>query len=185
MAQPPLAPPVVDNIEQVVVPPKKFTTDIEMVPLMKKTSSGNKMVVQNGGLVDDKEVAPATQAASHYDPYHSPFSPYNLNNPNILHSNSFLQKADETNFSFHVTINLYLQKGKTISTEQKQHLKCERLENNIFGDIADIQGKKFEIPPDYDMMKKDKDKEKEKKGGSRKMKRTSTYKKSRRRKYKK
>jgi hypothetical protein len=92
-----------------------------------------------------------------------------------LHSNSFLQKKDETNFSFHVTINMYLQRGKTITPEQEKRLNCERLKNNIYGGLDVIQGKKFEIPPDYSILtaaKEEKDKEDkdkgEKKGGSKK-----------------
>jgi hypothetical protein len=66
---------------------------------------------------------------------------------------------------------LYLQRGKTITPEQEKRLKCERLKNNIYGDIAEIQGNKFEIPPDYGILaaaKEEKDKGDEKKGDEKK-----------------
>jgi hypothetical protein len=189
------APNIINDVQQTPDKPEE-----EVLPTSEQPKTSEEIVVEPEPLNNDDEDGIEMKTVIRggdpqiYNPFQSPFSPYNLHNPNLLHSNSFLQKKDETNFSFHVTITLYLQKGNTISSEQKQHLKCERLKNNIYGDIADIQGKKFEIPPDYNIIKKDKEEphlekkqeENEKKGGSRKKnKRTNNKRKTKRRKYKK
>jgi hypothetical protein len=219
---------VATNKPEEVVPttkkPEVVPTEIEMMPLKKKqvdtTPDDNDDEEdedddEDDGFVSDNENdiemttfkvggddtnnIPQPPPSLFVKPHFSPYSPYNLDN----HINSFLQKADETNFSFHVTINMYLQKGNTMSPEQKRHLKCERIVNNIHRNIAEIKGEKYEMTPDYDISRKEKektdkekvekekeksDKEKEKVekkgGGSKKKKSFSPRRKTRRRKTK-
>jgi hypothetical protein len=66
--------------------------------------------------------------------------------------NSFLkkeEKQDNSNISFHIIIDMELQKGKTLSKEQIASLKCVHSWNKVRKSYSDFSGKKYVIPPIY------------------------------------
>ena len=84
-------------------------------------------------------------------------------------SSSFLKKEDnqdEIQISFHITIDIELQKGKTLSKEQISNIKCVKGWNNVRKSFADFTGQKYILPPVYENLsdkynKKEEDKKEE------------------------
>ena len=81
----------------------------------------------------------------------------------------FLKKADKQDsiqISFHITIDMELQKGKTLTKEQISDIKCIKGWNKVRKSFADFTGRKYVVPPIYDNLsdkynKKENDKDKE------------------------
>ena len=68
-------------------------------------------------------------------------------------SENFLKKEDnqdKVQISFHITIDMELKKGLTMSKEQLSNIKCSQGWNKIMKSFADFSGKKYVIPPVYD-----------------------------------
>ena len=68
-------------------------------------------------------------------------------------SSSFLKKEDnqdDIQISFHITIDMELQKGKTLSKEQISNIKCIKGWNNVRKSFADFTGQKYVLPPVYE-----------------------------------
>jgi hypothetical protein len=75
------------------------------------------------------------------------------NNVNNRGSSKFLKKEDKQDsvqISFHITIDMELQKGTTLSKEQMSNIKCTKSWNKVRKSYADFTGKKYVIPPVYD-----------------------------------
>ena len=74
----------------------------------------------------------------------------NINNNG---SKKFLKKEDSQDsvqISFYITIDMELQKGKTLSKEQLSNIKCIKGWNKVRKSYADFTGKKYVLPPVYD-----------------------------------
>jgi hypothetical protein len=69
------------------------------------------------------------------------------NNTGALKS---VENSDNIKISFHITIDMELQKGKTLSTKQMSNIKCIKGWNKVRKSFADFTGKKYVIPPVYD-----------------------------------
>jgi hypothetical protein len=72
---------------------------------------------------------------------------------NTTGSSSFLKKEDnqdDIQISFHITIDMELQKGKTLSKEQISNIKCIKGWNNVRKSYADFTGEKYVLPPVYE-----------------------------------
>jgi len=72
---------------------------------------------------------------------------------NTTGSSSFLKKEDnqdDIQISFHITIDMELQKGKTLSKEQISNIKCIKGWNNVRKSFADFTGQKYVLPPVYE-----------------------------------
>jgi hypothetical protein len=72
---------------------------------------------------------------------------------NTTGSSSFLKKEDnqdDIQISFHITIDMELQKGKTLSKEQISNIKCIKGWNNVRKSYADFTGQKYVLPPVYE-----------------------------------
>ena len=108
-------------------------------------------------------------------------------NNNTTVSSKFLKKEDKQDsvqISFHITIDMELQKGTTLSKEQISNIKCIKGWNKVQKSFADFTGKKYVIPPVYDNLsyKHNKKEEQENKnttkkntGGKRRRRRTIKY----------
>ena len=108
-------------------------------------------------------------------------------NNNTTVSSKFLKKEDKQDsvqISFHITIDMELQKGTTLSKEQISNIKCIKGWNKVQKSFADFTGKKYVIPPVYDNLsdKHNKKEEEENKnttkkntGGKRRRRRTIKY----------
>jgi hypothetical protein len=89
---------------------------------------------------------------------------------NNYNSSKFLKKEgnqDNIQISFHITIDMELQKGKTLSKEQISNLKCVKGWNKIRKSFSDFTGRKYVIPPIYENLsdkynKEDKEDKKDK-----------------------
>jgi hypothetical protein len=57
---------------------------------------------------------------------------------------------EESLISFYITIDMELQKGKTLSKEQMSNIKCIKGWNKVRKSYADFTGKKYVIAPVYD-----------------------------------
>jgi hypothetical protein len=57
---------------------------------------------------------------------------------------------EDTLISFYITIDMELQKGKTLSKEQMDNIKCIKGWNKVRKSFADFTGKKYVIPPVYE-----------------------------------
>jgi len=65
----------------------------------------------------------------------------------------FLKKEDnqdDIQISFYITIDMELQKGKTLSKEQISNIKCVKGWNNVRKSFAEFTGQKYIIPPVYE-----------------------------------
>jgi hypothetical protein len=72
---------------------------------------------------------------------------------NTIGSSNFLKKEDnqdDIQISFHITIDMELQKGKTLSKEQISNIKCIKGWNNVRKSYADFTGQKYVLPPVYE-----------------------------------
>jgi hypothetical protein len=72
---------------------------------------------------------------------------------NATGSAKFLKKEenqDDIQISFHITIDMELQKGKTLSKEQISNIKCIKGWNNVRKSYADFTGEKYVLPPVYE-----------------------------------
>jgi hypothetical protein len=67
--------------------------------------------------------------------------------PNFLKKE---EKQDRVQISFHITIDMELQKGTTLSKEQISDIKCTKAWNKVRKSYAEFTGKKYVIPPVYD-----------------------------------
>jgi hypothetical protein len=96
-------------------------------------------------------------------------------NNNGTGSSRFLKKEDKQDniqISFHITIDMELQKGTTLSKEQISNIKCIKGWNKVRKSFAEFTGKKYVVPPVYENLSdkyskkedinKDKEKNKEK-----------------------
>lgn len=114
------------------------------------------------------------------------------NNLNNTGSSKFLkkeEKQDNVQISFHITIDMELQKGAKLSKEQISDIKCTKAWNKVRKSFADFTGRKYVIPPVYDNLsdkynKKEEPKDKNNNtkkntggGGSREKRRRKTMKK--------
>lgn len=79
-------------------------------------------------------------------PYARPY-PYSPPRPNFLRS---AEPYKESNISYHITIDLQLQKGKTITPQQMSNLKCANKWNSVRKAFAEFTGTRYSIPPVYD-----------------------------------
>jgi hypothetical protein len=93
-------------------------------------------------------------------------------NNNRTGSSRFLKKEDKQDniqISFHITIDMELQKGTTLSKEQISNIKCIKGWNKVRKSFAEFTGKKYVVPPVYENLsdkynnKDDKDNKKENK----------------------
>jgi hypothetical protein len=67
--------------------------------------------------------------------------------------NNFLkneEKQDNSTTSFHIIIDMELKKGKSLSKEQIESLKCVHSWNKVRKSYSDFSGQKYVIPPIYD-----------------------------------
>ena len=72
---------------------------------------------------------------------------------NTTGSSKFLkkeEKQDNIQISFHITIDMELQKGTTLSKEQISNIKCTKGWNKVRKSFAEFTGKKYVIPPVYE-----------------------------------
>ena len=72
---------------------------------------------------------------------------------NTTVSSNFLkkeEKQDNIQISFHITIDMELQKGTTLSKEQISNIKCTKGWNKVRKSFAEFTGKKYVIPPVYE-----------------------------------
>ena len=72
---------------------------------------------------------------------------------NNNNSQSFLKKEnkqDDSHISFHITIDMELQKGKSLTKEQIDKLKCVNSWNKVRKSYSEFTGQKYVIPPLYD-----------------------------------
>lgn len=72
---------------------------------------------------------------------------------NTTGASNFLKKEDnqdDIQISFHITIDMELQKGKTLSKEQISNIKCIKGWNNVRKSFADFTGQKYVLPPVYE-----------------------------------
>jgi hypothetical protein len=67
--------------------------------------------------------------------------------PNFLKKE---EKQDRVQISFHITIDMELQKGTKLSKEQISDIKCTKAWNKVRKSYAEFTGKKYVIPPVYD-----------------------------------
>ena len=92
---------------------------------------------------------------------------------NMLSSKILKNNDDHDNIqiSFHITIDMELQKGTTLSKEQISNIKCIKGWNKVRKSFANFTGKKYVIPPIYENLsdkynknedKEEKDKDKDK-----------------------
>ena len=75
------------------------------------------------------------------------------NNLNNTGSSKFLkkeEKQDSVQISFHITIDMELQKGTKLSKEQISDIKCIKSWNKVRKSFADFTGRKYVIPPVYE-----------------------------------
>jgi hypothetical protein len=74
-------------------------------------------------------------------------------------------KQDSIQISFHITIDMELQKGTTLTKEQISNIKCIKGWNKVRKSFADFTGRKYVVPPIYenlsDKYNKKEDKEKD------------------------
>ena len=86
---------------------------------------------------------------------------------NMLSSKILKNNDDHDNIqiSFHITIDMELQKGTTLSKEQISNIKCIKGWNKVRKSFANFTGKKYVIPPIYENLsdKYNKKEEKEEK----------------------
>ena len=95
--------------------------------------------------------------------------------PNFLKKE---EKQDNIQISFHITIDMELQKGTTLSKEQISNIKCIKGWNKVRKSFAEFTGRKYVIPPVYENLsdkynKKEKEEDKtitKKNGGKRRRK---------------
>ena len=74
-------------------------------------------------------------------------------NNNGTTSSKFLKKEDNQDsiqISFHITIDMELQKGTTLSKKQISNIKCIKAWNKVRKSFAEFSGRKYVIPPVYD-----------------------------------
>jgi hypothetical protein len=74
-------------------------------------------------------------------------------NNNGTGSSRFLKKEDKQDniqISFHITIDMELQKGTTLSKEQISNIKCIKGWNKVRKSFAEFTGKKYVVPPVYE-----------------------------------
>jgi hypothetical protein len=74
-------------------------------------------------------------------------------NNNGTASSKFLKKEDNQDsiqISFHITIDMELQKGTTLSKKQISNIKCIKAWNKVRKSFAEFSGRKYVIPPVYD-----------------------------------
>jgi hypothetical protein len=72
---------------------------------------------------------------------------------NTTGSTKFLkkeEKQDNVQISFHITIDMELQKGTTLSKEQISNIKCTKGWNKVRKSFAEFMGRKYVIPPVYE-----------------------------------
>jgi hypothetical protein len=60
------------------------------------------------------------------------------------------EKQDNIQISFHITIDMELQKGTTLSKEQMSNIKCIKGWNKVRKSFAEFTGRKYVIPPVYE-----------------------------------
>jgi hypothetical protein len=78
---------------------------------------------------------------------------YNKYGNNYRGSPNFLkkeEKQDNIKISFHITIDMELQKGTTLSKDQISNIKCIKGWNKVRKSFAEFTGKKYVIPPVYE-----------------------------------
>jgi hypothetical protein len=100
--------------------------------------------------------------------------------PNFLKKE---EKQDNIQISFHITIDMELQKGTTLSKEQISNIKCIKGWNKVRKSFAEFTGRKYVIPPVYENLsdkynKKEKEEDKtitKKTGGKRRRKTRKIY----------
>jgi hypothetical protein len=132
---------------------EKFITDI------KKYFSPVNQLLQLGGAINNN---------------------YNKDTPNFLKKE---EKQDNIQISFHITIDMELQKGTTLSKEQMSNIKCIKGWNKVRKSFAEFTGRKYVIPPVYENLsdkynKKEKEEDKtitKKTGGKRRRKTRKIY----------
>ena len=86
---------------------------------------------------------------------------------NLLFGGAYNNK-EESLISFYITIDMELQKGKTLSKEQLSNIKCIKGWNKVRKSFADFTGKKYVIPPVYDNLSDKYNKKEEKKNTTKK-----------------
>ena len=72
---------------------------------------------------------------------------------NTIGSSKFLkkeEKQDNIQISFHITIDMELQKGTTLTKEQISNIKCTKGWNKVRKSFAEFTGRKYVIPPVYE-----------------------------------
>jgi hypothetical protein len=72
---------------------------------------------------------------------------------NTTGSSKFLkkeEKQDNIQISFHITIDMELQKGTTLTKEQISNIKCTKGWNKVRKSFAEFTGRKYVIPPVYE-----------------------------------
>jgi hypothetical protein len=71
----------------------------------------------------------------------------NKGSPNFLKKD---EKYDNIQISFHIIIDMELQKGTSLSKEQISNIKCIKGWNKVRKSFAEFTGKKYVIPPVYE-----------------------------------
>jgi len=116
---------------------------------------------------------------SNYNKYNK-YSNINRGSPSFLKKE---EKQDNIQISFHITIDMELQKGTTLSKEQMSNIKCIKGWNKVRKSFAEFTGRKYVIPPVYENLsdkynKKEKEEDKtitKKTGGKRRRKTRKIY----------
>jgi hypothetical protein len=58
----------------------------------------------------------------------------------------------QSNISYYITIDMYLQKGTELTDKDKSNLKCNHRWNSIRKNYAELRGVKYAPTPDYSML---------------------------------
>ena len=109
-------------------------------------------IIINTPLSSDKNIgAFINNYQDYFGPIHREMSGGAVTNtrgsPNFLKKE---EKQDRVQISFHITIDMELQKGTTLSKEQISDIKCTKAWNKVRKSYAEFTGKKYVIPPVYE-----------------------------------
>jgi len=83
-------------------------------------------------------------------PGHIGGNPYN-NNPYNTPANTMFMEKDRSNICYNITIDMELVKGTTITDEQMSQLSCRNRWNAVRRSYANFTGRKYVIPPVYEV----------------------------------
>ena len=70
----------------------------------------------------------------------------------IKNNSSTQSDNSKPNISYYITIDIELQKGTSLSSQEKSNLKCNHRWNSIRKNYADLRGLKYVATPDYNML---------------------------------